>query len=129
MKEIIRDGVCPFCIENFDKYHKEPKIKETQYWILTKNDYPYEGAKIHLLLIHKKHLENLDKITPEASSDLMKLVSWSIKKFNIRGGSLFLRFGNMDYNGSSVAHLHAHLISGKKRSNKTESLKVKLAYK
>ncbi|MFT7507835.1 MAG: diadenosine tetraphosphate (Ap4A) HIT family hydrolase, partial [Acidimicrobiales bacterium] len=32
-------------------------------------------------------------------------------------------------NGSSVEHLHAHLIVGQKKSENTEGLKVKLGYK
>jgi diadenosine tetraphosphate (Ap4A) HIT family hydrolase len=129
MEEIIKDGVCPFCPKHLEKYHQEPTIKESRYWILTKNDYPYEGSKYHFLIIHKKHIDSIEKISSDASADLIKIISWANKKFNIRGGSFFMRFGDMEYNGSSVSHLHAHLITGIKRNKNTESLKVKLAYK
>src|SRR5258706_13991536 len=49
MQEIEKQGHCPFCRENLDKYHKNPILKEGKYWLLTENQWPYEHVKHQLL--------------------------------------------------------------------------------
>ena len=73
--------------------------------------YPYKNTKHHFLLLHKEHIDRLDKITPKEQNELMELVTWAIKKFKIPGGTLLMRFGETRYTGASVSHLHAQLIS------------------
>lgn len=118
--KIIEDGVCPFCPENIRKYHKNPILKEGKYWLLTKNFYPYEGAKYHLLIIHKRHIEKFNEISRDAWQELKTLISGFLKKKNIPGGTFFIRFGDTAYTGASVSHLHANLVSpeGKDRNRR-----------
>lgn len=130
MAQIEEDGVCPFCAEYFPIYHPKQILKETDYWFVAENMSPYEGTTKHFIFVYKpKHTNSLADITPEASSDLHRLAAEMCAEHNIVGGSLFIRFGEGDYNGSSVEHLHAQLLTGTKKSTSTESLKVKLAYK
>ena len=131
MEKIAKDGVCPFCPENLLKYHSKPIIKETDWWFLTENMNPYEGARVHLLLIYKKHVELPNDVSPEGLKDLFGLIDWAIKKFKIAGGALLIRFGETGYAGGSVNHLHVHLIAGSAKINDpdAESLKVKVGYK
>ena len=109
--QIKKDGVCPFCPENLLKYHKNPILKEGFYWVLTKNMYPYEGAKHHILIIHKKHIEKFEEIVPEAWSEIRRLVESFTKEENILGGTFMMRFGDTAHTGASVSHLHANLVS------------------
>lgn len=109
--KIKEDGVCPFCPENLSKYHKGPILKEGVYWLLTKNMYPYEGAKHHILIIHKKHIEKFNEIIPTAWDEAKSLIEFFAKKENIFGGTFMMRFGDTAHTGASVSHLHAHLIS------------------
>lgn len=111
IKTIIDDGVCPFCSENIKKYHKNPIIEENNSWIATDNMYPYEGTKFHILLIHKKHLTLLDEIGSDAWSELYHLTNLVIKKRKIKGGTIFMRFGDTKFTGATVTHLHAHIVS------------------
>ncbi|HEY4493302.1 MAG TPA: hypothetical protein VJB98_01645 [Candidatus Paceibacterota bacterium] len=133
METIVAEGHCPFCLENLTKYHKEPVLKESDYWILTKNQWPYEGTRIHLLAIAKSHYEKLSELPSKAGEELISLMQWAEREFAIAGGSVFMRFGDMEYTGSTVKHIHAQLISGVPRldslGKENEKLKVKLAYK
>lgn len=109
MKQIERDGVCPFCPENLHRYHTEPILKEGAFWIITKNRWPYAGTVQHFLAISKAHVTNLTKLDPEAGKELVALFQEIAKEYNVRGGGMAMRFGGEGY-ASSVKHLHAHLI-------------------
>jgi diadenosine tetraphosphate (Ap4A) HIT family hydrolase len=112
MEEIKNEGHCPFCPENLEKYHKAPIIKEGKHWFLTDNQWPYERVKHQVLAIHKKHIEHMGELTPEAGAELFEMFAEEAKKRNIIGGGLAMRFGSSDKGnyGSTVLHLHAHLI-------------------
>lgn len=78
---------------------------------MTENAYPYEGTRVHLLLIYKRHLTRLPR-NILALGELSRFIAWAEKKYDVRGGSLVCRFGETRYNGASVDHVHIHLIVG-----------------
>lgn len=130
MAQIEADGVCPFCEAHFRQYHPKPIIKETDYWFFTENMSPYEGTVRHFIFVYKPgHITFPSELTTEARVELFDLVDFAVKEYNIPGGGFFMRFGEGGYNGSSVEHLHGHLISGVQKAEDTEGLKVKLSYK
>ncbi len=112
MKEIAEQGHCPFCVENLEKYHKNPILKEGKFWFLTENQWPYEKIKHQLLAIYKTHIEHLSEVVPEAGAELFEMFGEESKKRNMSGGGVAIRFGSSEYGnyGSSVLHIHAHLI-------------------
>jgi diadenosine tetraphosphate (Ap4A) HIT family hydrolase len=131
MEKILTDGVCPFCPENLKQYHKEPILKEGQFWILTKNQWPYENVKVQLLAIHKTHIEHINELTPEASAELFELFKWAAKEYKIPGGAVTMRFGSNPEHGnygSSVSHLHAHLIEADLENPKQEKIYFKIGH-
>ena len=111
ISKIKKEGICPFCGDYMHKFHKKPILKTGKYWLLTDNAYPYEGAKHQLLLVHKKHIESVEDLSAPAWAELRTLAKEIIKKRKIKGGSFLMRFGDTDYTGASVAHLHANLVS------------------
>ena len=130
MAKIEADGVCPFCEAHFRQYHPKPILKETGSWFLTENMSPYEGTTHHYIFVYKPaHITLPSELSPESRIELFDLVDWAVKEFNIIGGAFFMRFGDGDYNGSSVEHLHGQLISGVKKGDDSEGLRVKLSYK
>ena len=129
MEQIAKDGVCPFCLTHLAKYHREPILWENRDWLVTNNDYPYDGTGLHLLIICKHHIEKIVDLDATAWTTFGQTTKWIIRRFRLKGGSLLMRFGEMRYNGSSVQHLHAHIIVGKKKGRDTESLKVKVGYR
>ena len=127
MEKIRADGVCPFCKEHLKEYHPRPIIRETDFWFLTTNMNPYEGTKYHFLFIYKlSHVRFPHDIAREARIDLFDLVDSVIHEHQIPGASFFMRFGDTRYNGSSVEHLHAHLIVGDVDAPNHEPVRVKL---
>lgn len=129
MKKIIADGVCPFCPEYLTKYHPKGIIHENENWFLTENMTPYEGSKFHFLAIYKKHAIMPSEVPAEHIGKLFELLNWAIEAYKIPGGSILMRFGDTDYTGASVTHLHAHLVVGDSRQNSDEKLKTKIGYK
>jgi ATP adenylyltransferase len=128
LKKIAKEGVCPFCPDYF-VHHPNPILLSGRHWLVTENMAPYEGARLHFLILHKKHIERPEQIVPAAWSELHRLVSKTAKEFKMPGGSFFMRFGDTKYTGASVAHLHAQLLMGAARSAKTEKIRVGLGYR
>lgn len=113
INQIKKDGVCPFCSEYLAAYHKNPIDAMGECWLVTDNAYPYEGAAHHLLFIHKKHIENFSELSSDAWLELQGLISQSLATKSIKGAALLFRFGDTNYTGASVRHLHAMVVSGK----------------
>lgn len=127
-EQIIKDGVCPFCRENFEKYHEGEVLNENESWLVTFNDNPYEGSKYHFLFVYtKNHIEHPYELSDSDHKDLFELVDWINQEYNIETGALIMRYGS-EGNGSSVRHLHAHIVVGKSKTKTDNKLKVKIGY-
>lgn len=110
MHRIIEAGHCPFCPENLALYHKQPVLKDGQYWSVSANQWPYENVKLQLLAIYKTHAETLTEIDPAAGEELLRFFSEIVEEYHIPGGALAMRFGDTNYSAGTVAHLHAQFI-------------------
>lgn len=107
--KIIEEGKCPFCPENFI-YHKKPKLKSVGDWFITESSWPYPKSQQHFLLICQTHKETFSEITAEDMVQVIELVNWAVTEFKIPGAGLCLRFGETEYTGATVCHLHFQLI-------------------
>jgi len=112
ISKIEMEDKCPFCLDNF-KYHKNPILKRNGSWFITENSWPYKNAKYHFLLINRKHKETLGELNKKDWETMRSLANWAVKKYNLPGGALMLRFGDTDYTGATVCHIHAHIICPK----------------
>lgn len=126
MREIIAAGHCPFCLENLRNYHKQPIIKETPHWLVTFNQWPYEHTKQHFLLIYKEHAEKLNELDPTAGQELIELVAWLEKEYQVPGGGWAMRFGDTNYSAGTVAHLHVQFISPDIEEDNFEPVRLKI---
>jgi len=129
MKDIIDAGHCPFCSENLRKYHKKPIIKETTYWLVTTNQWPYDNTKHHFLLIYKKHAIALQELDLEAGKELFEISGWLTKEYLIPGGGLVMRFGDTNYSAGTVAHMHAQFVVPDIKKEGFESVRIKIGKK
>jgi diadenosine tetraphosphate (Ap4A) HIT family hydrolase len=133
MEKAISEKLCPFCGAGLKVIHKKLIIKKTTSLFLTESAFPYEGTSHHYLIVSKKHTVDLTKISSKVWGEVGTLTKFAIKKYKIDGGSMFLRFGEMHKNGSTIDHIHWHLISGnsseKEKEENREAVRVKLGYK
>jgi len=114
MEQIVKDGVCPFCPEHLEQYHKQPTLQENESWVLTKNQWPYEKTEVHLLAILRRHEEDLVNLTDEDWKNLGQLMRWAQQHMKLPGGAIGMRFGKPKFSGATVQHIHAQLIVPKK---------------
>lgn len=110
MEQIAAADHCSFCLENIRQYHKEPFLYQNDHWILTKNQWPYDHTRLHLLAIYTEHAEHLHELHPDAGNALMELMQWAEKEYDLPGGAIAMRFGDTRYSAGSVCHLHAQLL-------------------
>ncbi|MCK4918168.1 MAG: hypothetical protein KAS02_00065 [Candidatus Pacebacteria bacterium] len=113
LKKIIKDGLCPFCWENFEKYHPKPIFEKRKYWLVSENIYPYENSKNHFILVAKRHLIFPSELSKEEWQELLELIEFLKEKTNSNSGTLLMRFGETINTGASVEHLHAQFIVAK----------------
>jgi diadenosine tetraphosphate (Ap4A) HIT family hydrolase len=127
MRELEADGTCFMCYDNLLAY-KNNKIEfETTHWIATKNAYPYEHTTLHMLLIPRRHVRSLSDLSKEERADLIEAIVEVEKQFNLDSYAVGMRCGDFRYNGGSVEHLHAHIITGERDLDKFEKVKFKVA--
>jgi ATP adenylyltransferase len=111
MENLEADGICVFCPEHFERYHREPVEISGTHWYATRNDYPYEGTSAHFLIVPHAHVSSFDQLPDEAGAEL-----WSIKRelksrLDPQAVATVERSGDMRLNGGSVAHLHVHFVA------------------
>ncbi len=127
MQQIIDDGVCPFDEDYLETYHTLPILRRGEFWTLTPNRWPYEYTRVHLLAIARRHAESLDELPEGAGEELFDHVRWAMQEYDIEFGGLALRFGNVQHNGASVNHLHAHIIVPAKDKPADAKVKFKIS--
>lgn len=72
-------------------------------------------AKIHVLIVPKKHYETiLDIDDKEILNDMLVAVKEIAKKYNIDEQGFRLINNCKEYGGQEVMHLHIHMLGGEK---------------
>lgn len=112
MKMLLESGICAFCPEHFEEFHDNPIEFQTDHWIVSKNDYPYEHTNLHLLLFAKEHVQKVGDLLPAARADMMEVLVRIEKDLDLPSFSVGMRVGDFRYNGGSVDHLHVHVVVG-----------------
>lgn len=114
MKKIIADGVCPFCHDFVGKekpaYHSNPILVETDFWVATRNAWPYDHTKEHLILVIKRHILNPEEMKGEEILDLWNIIKEVKQELGITHSTLLMRSDTTGKTGATVQHLHAQLV-------------------
>lgn len=103
-------GVCPFCPDGETEIELEPAIRTGDWWTVRNNRFPLKSTSLHLIFISKTHAEKLADLDPDARYELMELMLWAEREYELASGALAMRFGDPSGNGATIRHLHAHLI-------------------
>jgi len=111
MKEILDAGVCPFCASNFQRWHTKPILWSGDHWFVSENMWPYPGSKIHLVAFLKYHAEGPEDMSVAEFGELHTILNWAAKEYSIKGGGLYMRFGECLWTGGTVRHIHAHIAA------------------
>lgn len=115
-KSLQKNGGCPFCdsdtrasaIYENDLIYIVPNLTQYDLWEL-------HDVVDHLLIIPKRHVESLDKLSGEERLAVMD----SAASYEAKGYSLYAR--GVGFTKKSVKHQHTHLI---KTTNKKPRLAV-----
>lgn len=128
MQRYIDNGVCPFC-PGTQAETLNPVLIDGDWWTVRENRWPYQNTKFHFLLILKEHHENLSSAPPSAGAELFVMIGNLEQRYGIESGAIAIRFGNINFNGGTVAHLHAHLIvpDPEKTKNKEDKVRFKIS--
>jgi hypothetical protein len=109
MRRQNKKGSCSFC--DLGKM-RSVSVKEGYHWLIKPNNWPYLHHSVHLVFIYKDgHSKNNDTadIVPAAWEETGVLLQWAIRKYNISGGALVLRFLDYKLSGCTMRHLHWQL--------------------
>lgn len=112
MLRLEKDNICAFCPEHFAEFHDNPIEFQTDNWVVTKNDYPYEHSSLHLLMIPTEHVSTVSELSVGAKQEYLEIISRVETTFNLASYGVAMRSGDFRYNGGSVKHLHTHLLVG-----------------
>ena len=121
LKEASEAKECPLCTL---RWHTNPILKRKGGWFITRTTQPYKNTKWHFLLIAKKHVEDIELLKENDLSEVLSLIKWAKKEFNIKGGGVTLRFGETLFTGATIFHLHFHFIAPLLNKKKTGAMVV-----
>jgi diadenosine tetraphosphate (Ap4A) HIT family hydrolase len=111
MRELEAEGVCIFCPEHAGRYQREPVEQTGEHWYVTRNDFPYEGAAAHYLIVARRHVSTFAELPDEAGAELWRIRRELAERLGAVAFATIERSGDMRFNGGSVAHLHVHLVA------------------
>lgn len=90
-------------------------VMEEEDWLAIQDIHPQ--APVHVLIIPKKHIESLAKVTEaeaELVGQLFVAANKVAKKLGLEQNGFRLIINQGEHGGQLVPHLHLHLLGGKK---------------
>lgn len=99
---------CPFCIS--DWIQKKYIVKETKYWSIRYNKYPYYWGEKHLMAISKRHKEYTHELSKEEFKDLKEVELFMEKHYKWQEYFSLIRQSMW---WRSIKHLHYHYLTWK----------------
>ncbi len=118
MDRLAEAKVCLFCPQGM-KLLDIKIIFKTEHWVVTDNDFYYDGAVHHVLAAPKRHVLLPDRLTLNETRDLFGTVIPTLQtRFGDGPFTTLFRFGDTAHTGATVEHLHVHFIRGVEQSSK-----------
>jgi ATP adenylyltransferase len=127
MQALDRDGTCIFCPEHLTADPSHPVLHESRHWLVTNNKYPYANTRLHLLLVPRAHVEDLLDLEPAARDEYWTVLEWIKKSYGLTFYSIGSRNGDSRYTGSSIAHVHVHVVVGDVDDPAHEAVRFKMS--
>jgi diadenosine tetraphosphate (Ap4A) HIT family hydrolase len=79
---------------------------------VTPNAFPYQGTKLHLLVVPHQHANDMLDLDDEALGDFWTALRLIRERFGLDHYGLGARNGNCSFTGATIAHVHAHVVVG-----------------
>ena len=96
-----------------DSIIDQPILFKTNYWYVSNNRFPNQGAESQFLITSLKPIYKIDDIPKEMWIELQEIWLKIKNEYDISGGALCFRFGDPSRSGASLKRLHAHIIMPK----------------
>ena len=106
MENTVGKGVCPFCQIDPELNHI---IMAGKFWNVWHNPFPYRYRRNHMILALKEHIVDVREMTSEMWAELGDLVKQVTRELGIEAGAVVMRFGDSQFTGSTLQHLHVHI--------------------
>ena len=116
-------GVCLFCPGGLG----QEIVHRTGHWTVTPNKYPYAHTRHHLLLVPDQHVTDMIDLTPEAQADFWPVLAWVKKNYDLTSYGVAARSGDGRFTGSTIQHLHFHVLTGDVDDPGYQPVRVKLS--
>src|ERR1700722_9918614 len=100
--------ICIFCSEP----SLQPVPVHAQYWTVSHNDFPYTGARLHLLIVPSRHVTDLLDLRDEELAEFWQIGRQLRDLYHLDYYGLGARCGDCRFTGGTIAHVHVHLIVG-----------------
>jgi len=108
MARLEAAGVCLFCPGTADG--QDIGVHFTDHWQVRPNVYPYDGARLHLLLVPDVHVTSLLDLPVQVQDDLWAALAWVESRYMLTSWTVAARNGACCDTGGTIEHLHLHVI-------------------
>jgi ATP adenylyltransferase len=127
MRRLEATGVCLFCPTNLGQ--NQEVVHRTDHWSVTPNRFPYRDTRLHLLLVPHAHVTDILDLEPAAQADFFTALGWVRGQHDLRYYALDSRCGDdaCAHGGSTIRHLHVHVIVGDVDDPAHQPVKVKVS--
>jgi diadenosine tetraphosphate (Ap4A) HIT family hydrolase len=112
MRRLDAAGICLFCPDGLARHPPERIVLRTWHWTVLRNDFPYRGTRLHLLLVPRQHATDLTGLHADSQRDFWRVLAAVVRDHQLTYYGLGVRNGDCRYTGASIEHVHAHLLVG-----------------
>jgi ATP adenylyltransferase len=112
MQRLEAAELCLFCPQALREHATQQILWETEHWIITPNEFPYQGTSLHLLVVPQQHVGDVLDLDVAAQADFWTALASVRERYDLTYYGLGMRNGDCRYTGATIAHVHAHVMVG-----------------
>jgi len=112
MRRLDAAGICLFCPDELARHARQRILLRTRHWAVTPNEFPYQGTRLHLLLVPDQHAGDLLELSADVRQDFWEALAAVTREHRLSYYGLGVRNGDCRYTGATIEHVHAHVLVG-----------------
>lgn len=112
MRQLEASGTCLFCPGRVDDPADEHVVLRAEHWVVRQNAYPYQGTRLHLLVVPRRHVTDLLDLPDHELAEFWQVGRQIRRRYGLDFFGLGVRCGECAYTGGTIAHVHVHLVVG-----------------